>query len=138
MTATREQIVGHFLAMPDLSGNWGTSIDSSKWNVDTDTYINGIILTVDGDYYMGYLLEVVERGTSVVSYVCIVTFPYGEHDSQWYPQDAGKFFERTTAQDEIAGWGVRTVYGLWESRDDARAAARAAARATRRRSSSDS
>ena len=126
MTATREQIVGHFLRLPDLSGNWGTSIDGNdKWNVDEDTYINGIVLTVDGDYDMGYLVEVVERGVpSAVSYVCIVTFPGEEHDSQWYPKDAGTFFDRTIPQDEIAVWGVRSVYGLWESHEDAKAASR--------------
>ena len=131
MTATQEQIVQHFIRMRDLSGNWGTSMDNSKWDVDGTTYINGIILTVDGDYYMGYLLEVVERDTSVVSYVTIVTFhgPHPttgkqEHDSLWLPRDAGKFFERTIPQETIAEWGVRTVYGLWESYDDAKAAER--------------
>ncbi len=131
MTATREAIVAHFISMRDLSGNWGTSLDNRKWNVDEGTYINGIMVTVDGDYYMGYVLEVVERGTGVVSYVTIALFhgPHPqtgvqEHDSQWYPKDAGIFFERTVHQDEIALWGVRTVYGLWESYDDAKQASR--------------
>ncbi len=131
MTATQEQIVQHFIAMPDLSGNWGTAYDNSKWSVDDAVYINGIVLTVDGDYYMGYLLEVVEKAEpSVVSYVAIATF-YGpkvdgsqEHAAQWYPKDCGSFFERTIPQDAIAEWGVRTVYGLWESYDDAKQASR--------------
>jgi len=126
MTATQDQVVAHFIGMTDLSGNWGTSLDNSKWNIDDTTYINGIVLTVDGDYYMGYLLEIVEKAEpSVVSYVGIATF-YGprdgvqQHAAQWYPGSAGTFFERTIPQDEIAVWGVRTVYGLWESYDDAK------------------
>ena len=130
MTATHEQVVAHFIAMTDLSGNWGTAYDNSKWDVGDKTYINGIMITVDGDYYMGYVLEISERGSAVISYVAIATF-YGpnkegiqQHAAQWFPQAAGTFFDRTIPQDEIAVWGVRTVYGLWESYDDAKAASR--------------
>jgi hypothetical protein len=132
MTATQDQIVWHFINMRDTSGNWGTCEchgAECKWNVDADTYINGIVVTVDGDYYMGYLLEVVERESSVVSYVTIVTF-YGpkldsdgdvisqDHDSMWHPADCGTFFDRKVQIEDAAMWGVRTVYGLWESHDD--------------------
>lgn len=135
MTATREGIVHHFLDMcvhGTVSGNWGTCECHGtycKWNVDADTYINGIIVTVDGDYLMGYVLEVVERESAVVSYVTIVTF-FGpkvdsdgdliswDHDSQWHPKDCGTFFDRNVHSDEAGMWGVSTVYGLWESHED--------------------
>jgi len=69
--------VWHFLEMlarDDIGGNWGTSMDNSKWDIDGDTYINGILLTVDKDFYCGYLLEIVERDSSVVSYLVVTPF----------------------------------------------------------------
>jgi hypothetical protein len=62
------------------------------WNVDEDTRIIGIVLVVDNDNYKGYLLELVEHETDVLSYVAIATYftrcqecDHHPHDSFWYP-----------------------------------------------------
>ena len=128
MTATALQIADHFLAMDDHSGNWGTSRDNSKWNVDSNCYINGVMLTVDLDYEMGYLLEIVERSSSVVSYVALITYPnfFGEpkctRDCAMMEEDAGTFFERNFHITEIQTWGLQKIQYMFESRDDVRRA----------------
>lgn len=116
MTATREQIVGHFLRLPDeavVKYNWGLGgcAYPDLWNVDDDTYINGVPLTVDLDWDMGWLIEVVERDTSAMSYLVVVTTPKG-HRSQWWDSDAGTFFDRKVTGAAIAAWGAMTIHGL--------------------------
>jgi len=70
MTATQGQIVHTFLEGKAL----GTVNLDSAWNVTDDTYINGVPLHIDHDYYQGWLVEVVERESSAVSYVAIAAF----------------------------------------------------------------
>lgn len=114
MTAGREEIVRHFLSLDYnewTTHNWGLHPDRTYWNVTLDTYINGIPLMVDLDYMMGYLLEIVERDTSAVSYLVIVKTPKG-HDSAWYEKDAGTFFDRDIDVDEVSIWAVEQIYGL--------------------------
>jgi hypothetical protein len=69
-TATQGQIVHTFLEAQALRT---VNLDSA-WDVTEATYINGIPLHVDHDYYQGWLVEVVERESSVVSYVAIAAF----------------------------------------------------------------
>ena len=122
MTATREDIVRRFLEMDYAewtTHNWGLHPDRNYWNVTENTYINGIPLIVDHDYRMGYLLEVVERDTSAVSYLAIVVTP-DEHDSEWYPFKVGTFFDRTVDVEKVMGWGLMVIHGLLESLDERR------------------
>jgi hypothetical protein len=116
MTATQDQIVHKFLSL-DYSEwtatNWGLNRDRKYWDVDEDTYINGIPLIVDLDLEMGYLLEIVERESSIVSYMVIVTGHHG-HDSMWYEGEVGTFFEREVSVFEVMLWAVKKIEGLLE------------------------
>lgn len=123
MAATREQIVYQFLEK-DYSewtqANWGLHKDRDYWDIgpDTGTYINGIPLIVDFDYRMGFLLEIVERSTSVVSYLVIVADPRG-HDSAWYEERlVGTFFDRDVEIEEVMRWAVGVIVGLLEALDE--------------------
>lgn len=150
MTATREEIVHHFLdtyrkrGWTEMSSfNWGLEDRANRgvwaeeydeelgspagdrlgyWDVDADTYINGIMLTIDLDYYQGFMLEVVERESGVVSYVAIATFhgwnrETGEwdHDSMWYPADCGQFGDRVVDQSTACQWAAGAIFGMCDS-----------------------
>jgi hypothetical protein len=123
MTATRTDIIDTFFRnpAPPPSGQ----ID--YWDVDGDTYINSIPLTLDRDYLMGYLLEVVEKSTSTLSYLAVVAFygpdenGYTEHDAEWWPGDAGTFFDRNVDLHTVSQWAVTKMFGLIESWQDRRA-----------------
>ena len=116
MTSTRERIVRHFLSLKYgewTSANWGLHSDRTYWDVDEDTYINGVPLIVDLDFNMGYLLEIVERKSSVVSYIVIVTIS-GDHDSEWYPENVGTFFDRNVDVFDAIRWATPQIEGLLE------------------------
>jgi len=135
MTASREAIAHHFiyrvLPEPKWRGwNWGCHPRIRDddglcfWDVDCDTYINGVMLTMDADYHMGYLLEMCERDTSVVSYVAIAVFhgPHREtgkqdHDSEWYAPVCGTFFDRTPEADHVVvcRWAVGALDSMMTS-----------------------
>lgn len=131
--ATRDQIVWHFLELlavrPDdvRACNWGTDIGRpSMWEIPgTDTYINGVVMEIDLDYYYGYLLELVDRETSVVSY-CVVTAFHGalvdddvlvswDHDSSVYEGNVGTFFDRSFHTEQACAWAVGQIFGLIDS-----------------------
>jgi hypothetical protein len=121
MTATRTDIIDTFLTNPYPP-------HPDYWDVDGDTYINSVALTLDRDYLMGYLFEVVEGSTSVISYLVLVTF-YGpdengqaEHDAEWWPDDAGTFFDRKVDLHTVSQWAITKMFGLIESWQDRRAA----------------
>jgi hypothetical protein len=116
MTATQDQIVHKFLSLNFAewtATNWGLHKDRTYWNVGDDTYINGVPLIVDLDFEMGYLLEIVERKSSVVSYMVIVTGPRG-HDSEWYDKEVGTFFDRDVQVFEVMAWATKKIEGLLE------------------------
>ena len=123
MTATRTDIIDTFLATP-------APPYPDYWDVDGDTYINNVILTFDRDYEMGYLLEVVEGSTSVLSYLVIVTFPgltagrwdHQGYDSEWYPGDAGTFFDRRVSGLNVQLWAIPKMHGLLDASRDRRRA----------------
>ena len=98
--------------------NWGMTDweHEGMWNVDDDTYINGVPLIVDRDLASGYLLEIVERDTSAVSFVVVAMTPNG-HQSAWWEPDAGAFFERNFDTEQISAWAVQVIYGLFEYLD---------------------
>ena len=121
MTATRSQIAHTFLDAP-------VPPQRDYWDIDGDTYINDVILTLDRDYEMGYLLEVVEKSTGVLAYLVVVTHNganldgYTEHDAEWWPGDAGTFFDRRVDLHTVSQWAVTKMFGLIESWQDRRAA----------------
>lgn len=123
-----------------LAGNWGTGMyeqGKNPWQVNEETYINGVPLIVDGDYWMGYLLEVVDRTAGTVSYGVVTLFHGGKyedwgdgegewtylHDSMQYEPDCGTFFERTEAADQkvVGRWAVSKIYDLADSFFESRA-----------------
>ena len=120
MTATRTDIIDTFLTAP-------APPYPDYWDVDGDTYINSIPLTLDRDYLMGYLLEVVEKSTSALSYLVVVAFygpdenGYTEHDAEWWPENAGTFFDRNVDLHTVSQWAVTKMFGLIESWQDRRA-----------------
>ena len=68
-----------------------------------------------------------EGSTSVISYLVLVTF-YGpdengraEHDAEWWPGDAGTFFERNVDLHTVSQWAITKMFGLIESWQDRRA-----------------
>jgi hypothetical protein len=127
MTATTVEIYRCFerLTVDDLRYNWGTGTreQNDRWKVDDDTYINGVVLTVDGDYWMGYLIEVVERSSSVVSFMAINIYhgrhPDGTftHDFISYEWDCGTFFDRLLEGDYaiVGQWAVARIFGMAEA-----------------------
>jgi len=129
VSATPAQVAHHFLTMSDHGGNWGTGYDNSKWTVTgTETYINGIMVTVDLDYHMGYVLEVVDRSSSVVRWLAVAAFHGGDPPEHRVVElDAGcvqKFFERTVHHAEVAVWGVGQIYALVDAYEHVQRAAR--------------
>lgn len=121
------EIVATFTALPvsEIVGhNWGTCGRDCphSWEVDDDTYINGVVLTVDGDYWMGYLVEVVARSSGAVTYQAVTTF-HGhradgsiDHDVVTYDVDCGTFFDRTEAADPVVvgTWALPQIFNMAE------------------------
>ena len=127
-TATREQIVGWFLELDDkwelMRVNWNHENQFTQvgmWNVTDLTRVNGIVLCVDNDEYMGWMLELVEQETDVISYVAIATYydrcqecDHHPHDSMWYPDYVGILEEPEVEQSAAAMWAVGVIYGMFE------------------------
>ncbi len=117
MTATRAEIIDTFLSTPKHPA-------PTYWDVDGDTYINGVILTLDRNHFMGYLLEIVEGSTSVVSYLTVVTFygpdlnGYTQHDAEWWPENAGELFDKEFDLYKVSQWAMTKMFGLIESWQD--------------------
>jgi hypothetical protein len=134
MTTTREEVVRCFLAIPYdklTQENWGTGFDNSAWLCNDDAYINGVVMTIDADYMMGYLIEVVDRGEAGnVTFYAIATF-HGrnpitgeqDHESALYEPNCGTFFDRTEAADRVTvcRWAVGQIWGMIEDYQDRRA-----------------
>lgn len=130
-TATQEQIVWTWL---DVLARRAVNLDSGI-AVTEDTYINGVPVRVDHDYYQGHLLEVVERSSGVVSYIAIAEF-HGpkvikdddevylqswDHDSVMYEPACGTFFDRTNEADPVVvgAWAIAMIYSMMEQYADA-------------------
>lgn len=113
--ATGEQIVYHFinLSSPEkFTMNWGcTGPDHTGfWDVpDTDTYINGVMLWLDQDYEMAYLLQVVERGPGMVTYLAIECNVEGV-DWAWHPARPHEFFKRP---DDLTNYDLYRWFIEW-------------------------
>jgi len=132
-TATREDIVWWWIGIDDhleaLRYNWGTQdrfTQAGMWDVTDATYINGVPLMLDGDYYMGYLLEVMEHDSDAVSYVAIALYHgkcnecgYQAHDSMWFePGGPISVSDVPGTQSDAAKWAIGVIYGMWENADD--------------------
>lgn len=98
----------------------------SAINVTDETYINGVPVRIDEDYYQGWLLEVVDRPASTVSFIAVTAF-HGprtvdgdmvswDHDSMWYEPSCGTFFDRTEHADPVTvgRWAVSVIYGMMQ------------------------
>ena len=119
-TATGGEIAHHFNGVDHWQGNWGTCschCAHCKWNVTDDTYINGIMVTVDRDYNMFYLLEVVERGDSWVSHMAVAVNHTTMRAFEWHEHRPYPFFERPDDLDlsEIYVWFVRWADAVEQS-----------------------
>jgi hypothetical protein len=128
MTASQTDIVSHLLNIDSIQRftcNWGMHPEPSFWDVDDDTYINGIVMTIDKDYILGSLLEIVERSSGVVSYLAVVEFhgpvfvgveiAVRDWDAEWYPNPVGTFFDRNISQEQACAWAVGKIHGLIDS-----------------------
>lgn len=127
MTASATDIVSHFqgIPYPERAGsNWGLHWDPTYWDVDEDTYINGVLMVIDFDYDIGSLLEIVEKSTGTVSYLVVMEFSGWDSkpDFEWYPNPVGTFYERTVSKYEVSRWAVDKIYGLYDSWYDRRKA----------------
>lgn len=132
VTATREQIVGWFLGLDDkwelMRVNWSHHnpfTQNGMWDVDQDTRVKGIVLCVDNDVFKGWLLELIEQESDVISYVAIATYfercqecDNHPHDSMWFPDHIGTDDEREVAQSDAARWAVSVIYGMFEHARD--------------------
>jgi hypothetical protein len=122
--ATIHEIVDHFGALEDLSGNWGTSRDNSKWDVTNETYINGVMMELDFDYRMGWLIQAVDRESGWCTYVAVVHYhgrrPDGTFERDFLAYDRGhKFFEAPDGfQEDVMVWAVRTILQMVRTHDE--------------------
>lgn len=122
--ATRDQIVQRFLAIPYRhigDYNWGTAPKDlqAEWHVNAETYINGVPLILDGDYRMGYLLEIVDRTSGLVRYMAVMRFEFGHHDSMMYEGEVGTFFDRSVDADEMNHWAIDAFSAMLKVYDGA-------------------
>lgn len=122
------EIVYTFMAIPSkhlAPYNWGTGPAefAHEWDVNGETYINGIPLTVDGDYWMGYLLECVDRSTGALTFIAVNLYHgrradgWFDHDFITYDEPCGTFGDRTDAAwyDTVGQWAVSRIYAMSDS-----------------------
>jgi hypothetical protein len=121
--ATPVEIGQHFLEIDYMDArlmNWGCTTREKRglWDVNPETYINGVALWIDCDFLNGYLLQAVDRSSEIVTYVLAVTYPGPDGGREFvaYPHTCGTLAERTPEGDPttVAEWAVRTAYGLFD------------------------
>jgi len=121
MIATEEQIVDTFdnlVHTEILWHNWGTCDNDcpANWDVTDDTYINGVMMTLDFDYLMGFLLQVVDRGTGRVRYITRLQRhgrrPDGSFDGAWDICPIEHPFFEVRDQVLINQWAVSSIYSM--------------------------
>ena len=123
--ATVPEIVACFDALDSseiLNHNWGTCGRDcpASWDVNDETYINGVILTLDFDYIMGYLVEAVNRTSRTYTYVAIVHY-HGRRPDGTFDHDFASWDGNTNVEQEVvAQWAVSVIYGMVEARMQAR------------------
>lgn len=124
--ATVDEIVAHFEAMDNWrSINWGTALDNSVWSVTDETYINGVMMELDFDYRMGYLLQAVDKTSGWCTYIAVV-FYHGrrrdgtfEKDYMAYSKGHQFFGADELFQARVMHWAVDAILRAIDSHDDA-------------------
>lgn len=129
--ATHAEIVECFEALSSreiTDHNWGTCIRpcQDQWKVTKETYINGIMMTLDFDYRMGYLIQAVDRTSRQCTYIAIVLY-HGRRTDGTFEKDwmvwpgTHTFFGREEGFDEadICRWAVGVIYGAIDAHDEA-------------------
>ena len=125
--ATIPEIVAAFNALHGvqiLQENWCGAAD---WHVTDETYINGVILTLDFDYMMGFLVEAVDRTSSQCTYIAITQY-HGrgadgsiDHDFLAW-EGVHTFFGKDDGFDQakVCQWAVSTIYSMVEAHNERR------------------
>lgn len=131
-TATEHEIVQTFLRIPYenlRAHNWRTAGDrkaQAMWDVTDGTYINGVVLTIDQDFSMGYLIEVIDVETGDATYAVVVTFSESDKDGsqrfEYFFMPGPLLGGMSIGQEDAASWAVRVIFGLMESYEDRLAA----------------
>lgn len=118
--ATIEETVNTFNALnyDEITlHNWCGCDSGGKWNVNDETYINGVMLTLDFDYMMGYLIQAVDRTSSRCRYITVLqrhgSGPDGsiDHTFEWAP-DTHEFFDKEFDRVQICQWAVASIYRM--------------------------
>lgn len=118
--ATTEEIVATFNALnyDEITlHNWCGCDSGGKWNVNDETYINGVLMTLDFDYIMGYFIQAVDRKSSDCRYIAILQrhgrAPDGSIDHIYEEAPEGhKFFARGFSEVRICQWAVAAIYRM--------------------------
>lgn len=122
-SATDEQVVATFDALDYheiLDHNWGTCGRdcTANWNVNDETYINGVMMTLDFDYMMGYLIQAVDRTSSNCRYITRLQRhgrrQDGTFDGEWEraPIPEHEFFSKCVRQVDICQWAAVSIYRM--------------------------
>lgn len=120
--ATPEEIVATFNALSFreiVCHNWGTCGRdcAASWDANDETYINGVMLTLDFDFEMGYLLHTVDRTTSLCRYITVHQRhgprPDGsiDHEFEVLPFE-NEFFDRSADYVVICQEAVASIYRM--------------------------
>ena len=109
--------------------NWGTCGRdcTADWNVTDETYINGVMMTLDFDFIMGYLVQAVDRTSGQCTYVAIVQY-HGRRDDGTFEHDfvswpgTHTFFDKEDGFDQadVCRWAVGAIYSMLETRQQRR------------------
>ncbi len=133
--ATVPEIVAAFNSLSwreHTDHNWNTCgrdcPERSNWEPTAGTYINGVMLTVDMDYIMGYLIQAVDRESSICTYIAINQYhgrhpETGEiaHDYMVWQGPSHKFFDSPGHVLAISHWGLDAIQQMldsWYARPD--------------------
>lgn len=119
--ATTEEIVAIFNALDSneiLRHNWGTCGREcpAEWDIK-GSYINGVMMTLDFDFMMGYLIQAVDRDDSRCRYIAVLQRhgrgPDGSIDHTYeVAPDEHLFFDKEFDRVQIVQWGVASIYRM--------------------------
>lgn len=96
-----------------LAWNWGTDPGRDFWWVPgTCTYINGIMVTIDSDYEMAYLLEVCDQKAddTWVTHLAIEVRHVDVANWSWHEHRPYPFFERPA---EVTHFDIHRWFVNW-------------------------
>ena len=95
--------------------NWGTCGWDCRavWAVNGETFINGVVMTIDLDLIMGYLLEVVDRSDRTHRYPTVVRYPGRKPDGtieHTYDEGPSGPWQSFETIDRTVQWAVASIY----------------------------